>query len=70
MKNSEPIILPAGITLKMFGKVINIRSGPALTGLPKAKHAGKIIKPEVNATKVSKLATVTASPRSARSLFM
>ena len=56
-KNNPPQSLPNGILLKIFGNVIKIRLGPLLTSTPKAEQAGKIIKPEVNATNVSKTAT-------------
>ena len=52
-KNKQPHKIPPFIFMKMFGKVINIKLGPALTSTPKLKQAGKIIKPELMATKVS-----------------
>ena len=66
-KNKLPHSLPKGILLKTLGRVTKIKFGPASTCVLNAKHAGKIISPDVNATKVSNAATLTASPRRARS---
>ena len=60
-KKREPQSLPSGIELNMFGRVIKTRLSP-LSGLtPKAKHAGKIIRPAVIATNVSSAAMVEDS---------
>ena len=53
--------------LKIFGNVIKTRLGPCVWSTPNVKHAGKIIKPDVIATKVSRAAIVTDSPKSERS---
>ena len=61
-KNKAPQIRPPLMELKIFGSVMKIRFGP-LSGLtPNAKHAGKMIRPEINATQVSRIVTQTASP--------
>ena len=52
----------------MLGNVINTRPGPLSGFTPKAKHAGKIIKPDNNATNVSKVHTLIVSPNKRRSL--
>ena len=39
---------------KTLGKVIKIRLGPEFTSMPKEKQAGKIMIPDIMATKVSR----------------
>ena len=68
-KNKLPQSQPNSILLKMVGRVIKISGGPLFTLTLFAKQAGKIINPEVIATKVSKTETFIASPKSDRSLF-
>ena len=67
-KNRLPHKRPIGMWLKILGRVTKIRFGPLSGETPNAKHAGKMIKPAVNATNVSRMATLTASPMSARPL--
>ena len=67
-KNRLPHRRPSAMWLKIFGSVTKIRFGPLSGATPKAKHAGKIIRPAVNATNVSRIATLTASPSNARPL--
>ena len=69
-KNRLPHRRPRGMWLNMFGSVRKIRLGPLSTSTPYAKHAGKMISPEENATNVSSSATFTDSPRSDLSLPM
>ena len=69
-KNKVPHNLPLGIELNMFGSVTNINPGPAPGFIPYAKHAGKIIKPAVKATKVSSPVIIKLSPINERSLLM
>ena len=64
-KNSAPQRRPIAIWLKIFGSVLKISAGPESGRTPYAKQAGKMIRPEVNATNVSSAATLTDSPRSA-----
>lgn len=67
-KKKDPHMRLPGISLNTFGSVINTRFGP-LSGLtPKAEQAGKIIRPAISATIVSKTATLIASPVSLRLL--
>lgn len=68
-KKRLPQSLPKGMLLKIWGRVWKIKGGPALT-FPslKVKQAGKMIMPATRATPVSSTATLTASPRSERSL--
>ena len=61
-KKKLPQIRPPAMEINTFGSVIKIRLGPLSGFTPKAKHAGKMISPAVIATKVSKTATLTASP--------
>ena len=70
MKNKLPQTLPIDMLLKMFGNVMKIKLGPLFASMPYAKHAGKIIRPAVKATNVSKIETLTASPISERSFPM
>ena len=67
-KKIVPQILPALIALKMFGSVIKIRLGPSPGSTPYAKHDGKMIRPAIKATKVSRSVTRTASPVRLRDL--
>ena len=69
-KNSVPQILPPAIPLNTLGRVMKIRFGPLSGLMPKAKQAGKIISPETNATKVSRMAMLMDSPRRLWSLPM
>ncbi len=65
-KKRVPHIPPPGMELKILGSVMNTSPGP-LSGLtPKAKQAGKIIRPAVKATKVSSPTISVASPVSVR----
>ena len=48
--------------LKTVVIVLKRRDGPASTAIPNDAHAGKIIKPAVTATKVSRIMTFTDSP--------
>ena len=61
-KNIAPQILLPGISLNTFGSVINTKFGPLPGFTPNAKHAGKITSPAINATNVSRIATLIASP--------
>ena len=67
-KKIVPIILPPGICVNILVKVVNKNDAPkfptSATVCPplKVNAAGKIIKPDINATVVSKLTMVTASP--------
>ena len=49
-KNREPQKRPKGILLKMFGRVTNTRPGPEPGLTPKAKQAGKMMRPAMSAT--------------------
>ena len=53
--------------LKTLGNVLKISEGPLSTSTPYAKHAGKIIRPDENATNVSNNAIFTDSPSNERS---
>ena len=65
MKNRLPHSLPSGMWLKIFGSVMKIRLGPEVWSTLNVKHAGKIISPEVIATKVSRSAIFMDSPSNA-----
>ncbi len=67
-KNSVPHTRPPAIWLKIFGSVMKIRLGPISGLMSKAKQVGKMINPETNATKVSRIAIFTDSPSSDRLL--
>ena len=58
-KKREPIILPPGIALNTFGRVTNIREGPALSASlsppENSKTAGIIIRPARKAITVSNI---------------
>ena len=68
IKNSVPQIRPPAILLNTLGSVIKISCGPISGLMSKAKQLGKIIRPETNATKVSRMAIFTDSPRRVRFL--
>ena len=59
---------PRGICSKTLGSVMNTRPGPLPGSTPKAKHAGKMMRPAMRATRVSTPAMRTLSPGSERSL--
>ena len=61
-KNKDPQILPPAIFAKMFGRVTKIRLGPAPASTPKVEHAGKMIRPAMMATIVSRIITLMDSP--------
>ena len=67
-KNSPPHSRPIGMWLKMLGRVMKIKACPSPGDTPKAKQAGKMIRPEVKATKVSSTPMRRASPASRCSL--
>ena len=69
-KNSVPHNWPSGIWLNTLGSVMNTRPGPAPGSTPNAKHAGKMTRPAMSATRVSSPAMRTASPVSRRFLSM
>ena len=69
-KNIAPQILLPGISLNTFGSVMNTRFGPLPGFTPNAKQAGKITNPAINATNVSRMATLIASPVNLRLLSM
>ena len=52
-KNKLPQSRPPAMLLKIFGSVMKISDGPELGCTPYAKHAGKMISPDVKATNVS-----------------
>ena len=66
-KNSAPHSRPPGMELNTLGRVTKIRLGPESGLTPKAKAEGKMMRPEVKATKVSRMPTLMASPNSLRS---
>ena len=68
-KKRVPQIRPPAILLNTFGSVWKIRPGPAPGSTPYAKQAGKIIRPAVIATNVSRTVTLIASPISALSFL-
>ena len=67
-KNKVPQNRPPAMWLNTFGRVMKIRLGPCPGSIPYAKHAGKMIRPAIKATKVSNTITLTASPVRLRSL--
>ena len=69
-KNKDAQILPPVIFEKIFGSVMNNNDGPCPTETPYEKHAGKIIKPAVIATKVSSAIILALSPPKDLSSFM
>ena len=69
-KNSTAHSWPNGISLNTLGSVMNTRPGPEPGSTPNAKHDGKMTRPAISATSVSRPATRTASPVSVWSLPM
>ena len=63
-KNKEPQKRPPAMCINTLGSVMKIRDGPASGCTPKEKHAGKIIRPEVIATMVSRMQIPADSPGS------
>lgn len=57
MKNSVPQKRPPDIVLNTFGSVIKSSDGPLPASILNAKHAGKIIRPAIKATEVSRTVT-------------
>ena len=53
-KKRLPHRMPPFMFTKTLGKVIKIRLGPEFTSMPKEKQAGKIMIPDIIATKVSR----------------
>ena len=53
-KKRLPHKMPPFMFTKTLGKVIKIRLGPEFTSMPKQKQAGKIMIPDIIATKVSR----------------
>ncbi len=53
-KNRVPHSRPMGMLLNTLGRVTKIRPGPAPTSTPWVKQAGKMMRPAVSATKVSR----------------
>ena len=68
-KKSVPQRMPPSMALKMLGRVMKIRPGPLSGATLKAKQAGKMIRPAMMATKVSRLMIHRASPVRERSLL-
>ena len=66
-KKRLPHSLPPGISRNTLGRVTNTSPGPSPGLTPKAKQAGKMIKPDKTATQVSKTRMLTASPARLRS---
>ena len=69
-KNSVPHILPPSMDENTLGNVMNKRLGPEPGLIENEKHAGKIMRPENSATKVSSEMILTDSPVSDCSLPM
>ena len=74
-KNRVPITRPPGIVLKMLDSVVNRNVAPtleasAVTPLLNAKQAGKMMRPDISATNVSRPVIVNASPSRLRSRSM
>ena len=67
-KKSAPQTRPPVMLTKTRGSVWKIRDGPASGSTPKAKQAGKMMKPLIRATKVSSAQMRMASP--VRVLFL
>ena len=61
-KNSAPHTRPPAMLTNTRGRVRKIRGGPLLASMPKLKQAGKMIMPDMNATKVSRAQIRTDSP--------
>ena len=70
MKNSVPHTFPSHICSNTDGSVMNTSPGPESGATPKAKQAGKMMRPVASATPVSRAPMVAASPMSERSLPM
>ena len=68
-KNRNPQKRPPAMLLKMLGRVMKMRPGPASGVTPKAKQAGKMMRPAVRATKVSRTTMSTDSCVRERSFF-
>ncbi len=66
-KKSAPQSWPRGIWANTMGSVTKTSEGPSPGFTPKAKHAGKMMRPASSATKVSSPQMRTASPVSERS---
>jgi len=67
-KNNEPHSWPSGICSKTLGNVTNTSAGPCPASTPNDMQAGKMMRPAMSATKVSRPHTRSASPVSERSL--
>ena len=61
-KNRAPHSRPPVMLTNTRGRVIKIRDGPWPGSRPKLKQAGKMIMPDIKATKVSRQQIRTASP--------
>ena len=61
-KKSVPHTCPNGICENTLGSVMNTSPGPLPGSTPNAKHAGKMMRPAMNATSVSSPAMRRASP--------
>ena len=61
-KNSAPHTRPPAMWRNTRGSVMKIRDGPLPASTPKEKQAGKMIMPDMKATKVSRAQMRTASP--------
>ncbi len=67
-KNMVPQIRPPSMELNTAAIVLNRSAGPSLTSRPSEVQAGKMIIPDMIATKVSRTMTFTDSPMRERSL--
>ena len=61
-KNRLPHSRPPGMEMNTLGRVMKIKEGPLSGLMPKEKQAGKMIRPEKKATKVSSAAMCMDSP--------
>ena len=61
-KNSVAHNTPPVIFANTFGSVMNNRLGPLPASIPKAEHAGKMMKPESSAIDVSRHTILMLSP--------
>ena len=61
-KKRAPQNVPPASWLKMLGSVTKIRPGPAPGFTPNAKQAGKMMKPDISAAKVSRPMMLIHSP--------
>ena len=68
MKNKDPQIRPLLMALKILGSVTNTRPGPLPASTPKDIQAGKMIKPAMIATNVSRIMIFKDSPLNERFL--